>query len=318
MTLGEQWARRPQQVWLRRLLFQVHLWAGLALGLYVFAICVSGSALVFRDRAFKSLAPKPPIVSISGRRLTAQQLRAAAETAHPHYRAGYVFESKQADQAVVVWLERKGSYIQRLFDPYTGRDLGASEPLVLRSLTWLADLHFNLLAGERGRDFNGYAAIVFTFLCVTGAVMWWPGVENWRRSLAARTRGNWKRFNWELHSMIGFWTFAFSLMWCVTGIYVVFPAPFQRLVALAVTPDLLDPRRSPDEQILRGLIRLHFGSFAWPWKIVWVILGLAPAVLFATGALMWWNRVLYPRIHQRRRPPASRSAGDLVAGERIQ
>jgi len=272
-------------------------------GLYVFAICVSGSALVFRDKAFKSLRPKPTIVAISGRRLTPQQLRAAAERAHPHYSAGYVFEAKIPDQAVVIWLERNGSYLQRLFDPYTGKDLGASEPAVLRALTWLADLHFNLLAGEPGRSVNGYAAILVTLLCLTGAVIWWPGVENWRRSVAVRTRGNWKRFNWELHSTIGFWTFLFSFMWGLTGIYVVFPAPFQRVVALMVTPDLLDPRRSPDEQILRWLTRLHFGSFDWPLKIVWVVLGLAPAFLFITGVLMWWNRVLHPRMRELRRKP---------------
>jgi len=296
MPLAQRWARHPQTVWLRRALFQFHLWTGITLGLYVFAICVSGSALVFRDKTFKALRPKPTMVAASGTRLTPPQLRAAAEKAHPRYKAGYVFEAKNPRQAVVVWLERNGSYRQRLLDPYTGRDLGASEPAVLRALTWLADLHFNLLAGETGRAVNGYASLVVTFLCLTGAVMWWPGVENWRRSLTVGARHNWKRLNWELHSAIGFWTFAFSFMWAVTGVYVVFPAPFQRVVALWVTPDLLDPRRSPDEQILRWLTRAHFGSFDWPWKVVWVILGLAPAVLFITGALMWWNRVLYPRI----------------------
>jgi uncharacterized iron-regulated membrane protein len=39
---------RPQSVFLRRALFQVHLWIGIATGLYVFVVCVSGAALVFR------------------------------------------------------------------------------------------------------------------------------------------------------------------------------------------------------------------------------------------------------------------------------
>ncbi len=33
--------------WLRRALFQVHLWTGLAVGLYAVAISVSGSILVY-------------------------------------------------------------------------------------------------------------------------------------------------------------------------------------------------------------------------------------------------------------------------------
>ena len=40
---------RPQRVWFRRALFQVHLWAGVAIGLYVIAICISGGVLVFEQ-----------------------------------------------------------------------------------------------------------------------------------------------------------------------------------------------------------------------------------------------------------------------------
>ena len=28
-------------------------------------------------------------------------------------------------------------------------------------------------------------------------------------------------------------------------------------------------------------------------KAVWAIFGLAPAVMFVTGSIMWWNRVLH-------------------------
>jgi uncharacterized iron-regulated membrane protein len=40
--------------------------------------------------------------------------------------------------------------------------------------------------------------------------------------------------------------------------------------------------------------RLHFGRRVWgmPGKILWAAVGLAPAVLFITGGVMWWNRVL--------------------------
>jgi uncharacterized iron-regulated membrane protein len=333
VTLAQRWLRHPQKIWLRRALFQVHLWTGLALGLYIVAISLSGSALVFRDRIFKAIGNKPRTVVISGPRLPDDKLRSLAEKAFPHYRAGYVFRAKQRDQASIVVLDRNGKYKQELFDPYGGQDLGPADPAVLRALTWLADLHFNLLAGEQGRRWNGYAAILVTLVVLTGAVIWWPGMENWRRSLApsqlaaprekrrfpgvvgtplaARPGGNWKRFNWELHSMIGFWTYAFSLMWGITGIYVVFPAPFQRVAGLFLTPDLFDPRHSPDEQLLRWFSLVHFGNFGpgeWMLRTVWVIAGLAPPLLFVTGVLMWSNRKLWPRA-RRFRQPASNSAG---------
>ena len=35
MKFGQRWMRQPQRVWLRRALFQVHLWTGIGLGPYV-------------------------------------------------------------------------------------------------------------------------------------------------------------------------------------------------------------------------------------------------------------------------------------------
>ena len=317
-TLSQRWLQRPQSVWLRRVVFQIHLWTGLAIGLYIVVISISGSALVFRERIFKALGEKPQTVLISGPRLTDTQLRQAAESVYPGYHSGYVFRGKRPDQAFIVVLDRNGKYKQELFDPYTGRHLGPAQPPVLSALTWLADLHINLLAGEEGRRWNGYGAILTTVMCFTGAVIWWPGAASWRRSLAARPSRNWKRFNWEVHSMIGFWTFLFTLMWGITGIYVVFPSPFQRVVALFLTPDLFNPRNSPDERFLRWFSLIHFGNFGpgeWRLRALWVILGFAPPFLFLTGALMWWNRVVQPKFAIRFRHLTTSPGSEIITAQ---
>ena len=44
---------------------------------------------------------------------------------------------------------------------------------------------------------------------------------------------------------------------------------------------------------LYWLAQLHFGRFSGGYvKALWVVMGLVPAILFVTGAVMWWNRVL--------------------------
>jgi len=48
---------RPQSVFLRRALFQVHLWLGVITGLYIFIVCVTGAALVFRIDMQRALNP---------------------------------------------------------------------------------------------------------------------------------------------------------------------------------------------------------------------------------------------------------------------
>jgi len=331
MAFVEQFVRRPQSVWLRKAIFQVHLWTGIAMGLYVVAISVSGSALFFRN-IINEAAPGRRIVAGTGRLLTSDELTEAAKRAYPGYTLRTLSQGTKPGQEVEITLDRGAKRKYRIFDPYTGRDLGEAVPYSLQLISWLLDLHVNLLAGSSGRLLNGVAAILLTLLSVTGAVIWWPGIKNWRRSLTINPRANWKRINWDLHSAIGFWTFAFFFMWSFTGIYLVFPAPFDaainRIAPLDVyrlisqeseptlplvetspavkfipvadtAPNAKGKRRRPvihyshGDQIIRAFYGAHFGNFAGlRTRIVWSALGLAPPFLFITGALMWWNRVL--------------------------
>ena len=55
-----------------------------------------------------------------------------------------------------------------------------------------------------------------------------------------------------------------------------------------------------------GFSAAHYGNFGgWPTKVLWVILGFAPAVLFVTGMIMWWNRVLTPAAKRLMRDPGA-------------
>ncbi len=94
------------------------------------------------------------------------------------------------------------------------------------SVRRIVDLHENLLTGSTGRFVNGIGAVCLTLLCVTGAVIWWPGTKYWRRSLIVEWRANFARINWDLHSAAGLWCFPFVLMWAVSGIYLVFQDQF--------------------------------------------------------------------------------------------
>ncbi|MEO8051028.1 MAG: PepSY-associated TM helix domain-containing protein [Acidobacteriota bacterium] len=160
------------------MLFQIHLWVGAGVGLYVVLMSVTGSVIVFRDELSK-------------------------------------------------WL----------------------------SVEWLVDLHENLLLGECGRAVNGTGAICVMIVCLTGAIRWWPGLQNWRRSLTVTWGTRFARFNWDTHSALGFWCFFFILMWGISGIYLSFPQAFN------VPASLVDPGDKYADRILFVLANLHFGRF---------------------------------------------------------
>tara|TARA_B100001123_G_scaffold177300_1_gene203299 strand:+ start:3100 stop:3984 length:885 start_codon:yes stop_codon:yes gene_type:complete len=285
------WWRQPQQMWLRRALFQVHLWSGLAVGLYVVVISLTGSILVYRSELRQYFNPQPLPVAVAGARLSGEELVAATEALFPDVPVEVWTEPDEPGLAVTMSVGPSGERSQLFFDPYTGEYLGHALPWGWRLTTWLLDLHDNLLAGDTGRSVNGVGAILLLLLGVTGAVIWWPGVKTWSNGLVVDWRSNWRRLNWSLHSALGFWTLFFIVMWGFTGIYLAFPEPFGAVVDYLepFEEDNFDPRTG--DNVLLWFTRLHFGRFGEWSKLLWAVIGLVPPVMFVTGGLMWWNRV---------------------------
>jgi uncharacterized iron-regulated membrane protein len=287
--------RQPQKVWIRRAMFQIHLWTGIGIGLYIVVICATGSVLVFRRELMRMYVNRPQLSvhAADAKPLGEDALRAIATRVYPDFTVDKVWRGRRGSTPVDIWMERGREKKQRLFDPYTGADLGETRPRGVRVVDWLVSLHDDLLGGMNGRIVNGVGAILLTLLCLTGAIIWWQGAGKWQRGLTVQWRRGWQRINWDLHSAIGFWAFIAVMVWAISGIYLVFPHPFSALVDLVDPgdPNSLLPRRG--DLALEWLAKLHFGRFAGiKTKWTWAILGIIPPVLFITGAVMWWNRVL--------------------------
>jgi len=295
MSLWQRWWRQTPRVWVRRAAFQVHLWSGLILGLYIVMLSVTGSILVYRldlDRWFATpvpaFDPQRPLVSKG-------TITAAAMKAYPGWEI--VRQGERVSRrvpAIGVTLARNGEQTDQLFDPYTGQHLGVAFTEGQDAVLWLVSLHDDLLFNREGRWWNGVGSAFATMLVLTGLVVWWPGVTRWRRSLSVKMWGGWKRFTWDLHSAAGFYLFGFLLVWGVSGAYMGVPEPFSRLLE-ATRPD--HGGEFIGDTILVWMTRLHFGRWRIGWlKAVWAVLGLVPAMMFITGLLMWWNRVLRPKL----------------------
>jgi uncharacterized iron-regulated membrane protein len=292
------WLRQPQRLWLRRASFQVHLWIGLAIGLYIVMLSITGSALVYRNEMDRYFATPRPQYEQGRKILTQDELRAAAQKAYPGWEITRLGDRiSRRNPTLEVWAEKDGVKRERLFNPYTGEELGDSVTQGEYFVLWLARLHDELLFDRAGRYWNGMLSAVATLLVVTGIVVWWPGVSRWKRSLVMKRGVGWKRFNWDLHSALGFWLFLFMLMWGISGFYLGVPEPFSNFVDSISDPDAFLGDR-PGDIVLSWLTRLHFGRWRdLPWlKAFWAVIGLVPALMFFTGVVMWWNRVL------RRRP----------------
>ena len=280
------------------------MWSGIGVGLYVLVLSVTGSIVVYRNELFTAATRDPIVVTESGRPLSDDELKAVVARLYPRFAIGAINRAESPNQAVNVSLDGSDAHKNRLFNPYTGEDLGDSVPVGIRLVSWLLELHDDLLGGNTGRSINGLGGFMLIILALTGIVVWWPGIKTWRRSMVVHRNVGWRRFTWDLHSMIGFWTFAFVLLFGLSGAYLGNPEWFQDVADRLQPPTADNAGTRIVDEIIYWLAYLHFGRINGigipcrgpglcdqATKFIWALAGLAPAIMFVTGTMMWWNRV---------------------------
>src|SRR5436190_4472585 len=119
MTHWQRLISHPQTAWLRKATFQLHLWSGIGIGLYVLVISVTGSIVVYRNELYRAATREPIVVAQSGPRLTDDELKSAATRAYPGHTIVDIRGGQLPDQPVTISLSGTGRQ-DRLFNPYTG------------------------------------------------------------------------------------------------------------------------------------------------------------------------------------------------------
>src|SRR4051794_36976319 len=173
---------RPQMVGWRKALFQVHLWAGVIVAVYMVVISLSGSILVYQ----RDLQDDTPRLS-QDRSATASSFNpivAVAQKAHPGEPLRNI-DLRTADRRVIpvglIANERdRIVYVDSVSLQIVGEEILQERHSVLQ---FLEDLHNELAAGRIGGIVNGVGGFLLTLMSITGIILWWPGYKNWKRAL---------------------------------------------------------------------------------------------------------------------------------------
>lgn len=390
MTIFQRIVHKPRTLAPREWLFQIHLYSGLIAGLYAILIGVTGSALVFQPQMRDWLDRDLTRVAGSGPHVSADQVLASVRAAHPDFAVMSIRMPADERSTFRVSASHMGGD-EYYVNPFNASIIGEGHP-PKDFLSWLQQLHFNLLGGKTGRVVNGVGGLMLVLLSVTGIVIWWPGKAHVKRAMSINWQARWKRLNYDLHSSIGFFTLAFTVIISLTGAYYAWPDESKALIGwfsplrqktpephLAKRPEgrdlpagqlmetarqmvpgawvsmvmlshspgqpvkvtlmnggpreyqntnyvYLDPYtgsvlrvdsvedRSAGDAVFAWIAPLHFGTFGGglPVYILWLVLGLSPAVLGVSGMLMWWNRVLVKKVNKLRATPAKHRPAEAV------
>jgi len=200
----------------------LHLWLGLASGIIVFIVCITGCIWVFNEEITGLLEPETRVARQEKPVIMPSELMQIAAREYPGVKVSYA--NYQQGRTINLGLgERRGPNITLKINPYTGQ-------IVVRNVhkkgetdffRWVLNGHrFLWMPFEIGRPVVNYGTLVFVVLLITGLVWWYP--KKWTKSTSDKSfkikwGASFKRVNLDLHNVLGFYSLLFLLAIAMTG-----------------------------------------------------------------------------------------------------
>jgi uncharacterized iron-regulated membrane protein len=205
----------------RRFFKWLHTWGGLSAGLFIAVVCLTGSVIVFRSEIELASSPHGKAVGPS---VELDALARQVNHAIPGAHIRRVRFPANAGDPFVVQIDAKGKQESVVCEASTGRVLGK---LNTAFVSWLIDLHRNLLVGKTGRKAVGVVGAFLFTLAASGMLLWLLGTRKWKSWISVRPQGSSRRFHFELHRATGLWSFSFLTLVSFTGIGLVYSDAFR-------------------------------------------------------------------------------------------
>lgn len=211
----------------------LHLWLGLASGIIVLIVCITGCIWVFNDEITALLKPETKVEWQDKPVISPGQLSAIVARDYPDQLPAYA--SYQQGRTIDLNLKdkveknekgeggRRGGGTTLNINPYTGEVI--SKEVRKKGET---DFFRFILNGHRflwmppaiGRPIVNYGTLVFVVLLITGLIWWYP--KKWNnstrdKSFKIKWGASFKRVNLDLHNVLGFYSLLFLLAIALTG-----------------------------------------------------------------------------------------------------
>lgn len=206
---------------------QIHLWLGLSTGLVVFIVAITGCLWVFKTEIESLYSDYKKVIPLNQEYISASKIKEIASKENPNRKIhGVLFG--QPDEAIeVIYYEAEPEiFYQSLFlNPYTGKIIhqvdndGGFFGFILKGhiRLWLPEAVGSLIVS--------YSILLFFVLIITGLILWLPKK---RKNLGQRlqfdwnSKTRWKRKNFDLHTVVGFYTSVFAIILTFTGCVMAF------------------------------------------------------------------------------------------------
>ena len=200
----------------------LHLWLGLASGIVVLIVCITGCIWVFNEEITAFIEPETRIEKQERAVLSPSQLIAVANKEFPGMKVSYATYQQGRTINIGLGERKKGGAILKV-NPYTGQVIDKKEAKKgdFDFFRFILNGHRALwLPFEIGRKIVNYSTLTFVVILITGLIWWWP--KKWNKTTRAKSftikwGASFKRVNLDLHNVLGFYAMLFLLCIALTG-----------------------------------------------------------------------------------------------------
>lgn len=211
----------------RRILFWIHLCAGIVAGIVIFTLSITGVMLAFErqivrwaDREYR-VEPQP-----GQHRVAIDALIASAQAAQGGGLSAITVRSDPA-APVELSLGRERTFFA---NPYTGEILGEGSRRVRSFFSTVEDVHrwYGMGKWNRpvGHAVTGSCTLMFLILVLSGPILWWPREWTWpnlKKILLFRSGSSVRALFWNWHNVVGIWCALPLLLVVITGVIMAYP-----------------------------------------------------------------------------------------------
>lgn len=258
MSTSEKRIKKPKSR-ARKVTGFLHLWLGLASGIVVLILGVTGclyvfqkeiSDIVYRKQLYVTPPENPVTLSVSQLKLIAQKALNSPNVNVTTYtdpeKAWEFLYFKAGDENAITFFGAVESYKSAFINPYTGAVTGIMD-YEKNFFVIVKYLHWSLLLNTKyGQPIVAYSTLIFVLMLVTGMILWWPKNlkrSNLNKSFKIKWKAKFKRLNYDLHNVPGFYAMLITLVLALTGM-VWGMTWFKNIVYVVASQSTTQPQRN--------------------------------------------------------------------------
>lgn len=225
--------------------YRWHAWLGLATGLFLLVLSLSGAVIVWRSELDVWLNPHLHRVTPGPARVPLEQVAAAAFATLPGYDLFSLRPNEGEGRAIIAFLRRRDGPFDTIkaevfIHPHTGAVLG--HRLAPDAFTgWIYKLHLSLFLGTPGGLFVGLLGVTLAGSCLTGMCIYRRFLTGWLVSPIRWRRGA-RVFFADVHKSVGLAALGFNLVIAISGAWFNLPK-LRELAAPQVSATGAPPER---------------------------------------------------------------------------